>query len=281
MLVATGAAAFRFLVLRGVGEDVKREAGARAARLGRGAAFAALLAALVRAPLQAVELRDPLSPILPQARALILHTWWGGVWGVQLVLAVCVAIFYSRARAGGKADWALAGGSSVLLAMTLPMSGHAIGSETWTALAVSADAVHVLSASVWLGAMLVLAAALAQGQEPERAPVKGALVAAFSPLALAAAGGALTSGLVSAWLHLRMFSDLWTTPYGSWLFRKLVGVGLMAACGAYNWKKAGPRLIRDGEVGPIRRSIRLELVLGALVLFATAVLVASPLPGDQ
>jgi putative copper export protein len=96
-----------------------------------------------------------------------------------------------------------------------------------------------------------------------------------------AAGGALVSGVVSAWLHLRMFSDLWTTPYGSWLFRKLVGVGVMAGCGAYNWKKAGPRLIRDGVEGPIRRSIRLELAVGALVLLATAVLVASPLPGDD
>jgi hypothetical protein len=54
----------------------------------------------------------------------------------------------------------------------------------------------------------------------------------------------------------------------------------MAGCGAYNWKRAGPRLIRDGEEGPIRRSIRLELVLGALVLLAAAALVASPLPGD-
>lgn len=278
MLVTTGAAAFRFLVLRGLADELKDEIGARAARMGRAAAFAAILAALMRAPLQALEIRDPFSPLLPQARALVLHTWWGEVWGAQLVLAACVALFYTRARAGK--NWALAGGASVLLAMTFPMSGHAIASETWTALAVTADAIHVLAASAWLGAMLVLAAALAQGQGTERAQVKGALVASFSPMALAAAGCALASGLVSAWLHLRVFSDLWTTPYGSWLFRKLIGVGLMATCGAYNWKKAGPRLIRDGIEGPIRRSIRLELTLGALVLLATAVLVASPLPGD-
>jgi putative copper export protein len=280
VLVATGAAAFRFLVLRGLGDVERDEASARAARIGRAAALAALLAALVRAPLQALELHDPLSPLVPQARALILHTWWGGVWGVQLVLAVCVAVCCSRARGGSKAAWALAGISSVLLAMTFPMSGHAIGSETRTALAVTADAIHVLSASTWLGAMVVLAVSLAQGRGPARAQVAGALVAAFSPLALAAAGGALASGVVSAWLHLGTLSALWRTPYGSWLFRKLVGVGLMAGCGAYNWKKAGPRLIRDGEMGPIRRSIRLELTLGALVLLATAVLVASPLPGE-
>jgi copper transport protein len=201
------------------------------------------------------------------------------VWIAQLVLAVCVALFYSRARAG--TGWALAAGSSILLAMAFPMSGHAYGSETWTAVAVTADAVHVLAASTWLGAMVVLASALAVGGSGEHAQLKGALVAAFSPMALLAAGCAVVSGVVSAWLHFRAFSDLWTTPYGSWLFRKLIGVGLMAACGAYNWKRAGPRLILHGEEGPIRRSVRLELVFGALVLLATAVLVASPLPGDQ
>ncbi|MFI5281003.1 MAG: copper resistance D family protein [Gemmatimonadales bacterium] len=279
MLVATGAAAFRFLVVRGLGAEEQAEAAARAARLARAAALVAILAALMRAPLEALEIRDPLSALLPQARALVLHTWWGKVWAVQLVLAACTMFFYSRARAGR--NWVLAGGSSVLLAMTFPLSGHAIGSETWTGLAVTADAIHVLAASTWLGTMVLLAVTMAQGQGSARAQVAGALVAAYSPMALAAAGSALASGLVSAWLHLRAFSDLWTTPYGSWLLRKLVGVGLMAGCGAYNWKRAGPRLIRDGDERPIRRSMRLELTLGALVLLATAVLVASPLPGED
>ena len=276
MLVATGAAAFRFIVTRALDAEERDAAGARAAGLARAAAVLASVAVLLRAPLQALEIRDPLAPLMPQTRALVLHTWWGKVWLVQLVLALSVTFFYARARAGK--NWTLAGVSSVLLAMTFPMSGHAVGSETLTALAVTADAVHVLAVSTWLGAMLVVAAALAQ--QPSRMQLKGALVAAFSPMALTAAACALASGLVSAWLHLRALSDLWTTPYGSWLFRKLVGVGLMAACGAYNWKKAGPRLIRDGDEAPIRRSIRLELVLGALVLLATAVLVASPLPGE-
>jgi putative copper export protein len=276
VLVATGAAAFRFLVVRRLDAAEREVAGTHAARLARAAALVAVIASLLRAPIQLLEISDPLSPLMPQARALVLHTWWGKVWLAQLVLAASAAFFYKRAQAG--TNWALAGASSILLAMTFPMSGHAFGSETWTALAVLADAVHVLAASTWLGAMFVLAAALAQGQGGAR--TAGALVAAFSPMALVAAGCALASGLVSAWLHFRMFSDLWTTPYGSWLFRKLIGVALMAACGAYNWKKAGPRLIRDGEEGPIRRSIRLELVLGALVLLATAALVATPLPGD-
>jgi len=274
VLVATGAAAFRFIVLRHQPGAVANEEGSRAARLARAAAFAALLAALARAPIQLWDISDPLSPLLPQARALVLHTWWGKVWIAQMLLAACAAFFYSRARAGKL--WKPAAGSSVLLAMTFPMSGHAIGSETWTWLAVSADAVHVLAAGAWLGAMLVLAFALARAE----GAIKGALVAAFSPMALAAAGFSLLSGAASAWLHLRLFSDLWTTPYGSWLFRKLVGVALMAGCGAYNWKKAGPRLIRDGDERPIRRSISLELTLGALVLIATAILVATPLPGD-
>jgi putative copper export protein len=284
VLVATGAAAFRFLVLArlaGEGaEDFSRRAAERAAQLGRGAALLALAACLARFPVQLLDIRDPESALGPQARALALHTFWGEVWLVQLLLAALVGIAYTVARRGRLSAWSAAAAFSILLAWTPALSGHAIGSERLAGLAVLADGVHVLAAGAWLGALLVLLTALALRDEAG-SPLAGALVASFSPLALSAAAAALVTGAIAAWLHLGAVSDLWRSRYGQRLLFKLGAVGLMALCGLYNWRRAGPALQRHGDAGPIRRSARAELVIGALVLLITTVLVVTPPPGDD
>jgi putative copper export protein len=236
VLVATGAAAFRFLVLArlaGSGaEDFSRRAAERATQLGRRAALVALAACLARFPLQLLDIRDPESALGPQARALALHTFWGEVWFVQLLLAALVGIAYTVARRGRLGAWSAAAAFSILLAWTPALSGHAIGSERLAGLAVLADGVHVLAAGAWLGALLVLLTALTlPGEGPNLA---GALVGSFSPLALSAAAAALVTGAVAAWLHLGAVSDLWRSRYGQRLLFKLGAVGLMALCGLYN-----------------------------------------------
>jgi copper transport protein len=71
-------------------------------------------------------------------------------------------------------------------------------------------------------------------------------------------------------------ADLWTTPYGQVLVRKLVLVGVVALVGAYNWRRVRPALGTDAATGRLRRSMWTELCVGLLVLLATAVLVATP-----
>ncbi|HSH46764.1 MAG TPA: CopD family protein, partial [Longimicrobiales bacterium] len=107
-----------------------------------------------------------------------------------------------------------------------------------------------------------------------------ALVNAFSPIALVFAGLVVLTGALSAWLHLGTPSALWTSGYGRVLLAKLGAVGLVAAAGAYNWRRARPRLGDVPAARRLTRSATLELAIGALVLVITAVLVATPPPGD-
>lgn len=286
ILVQVGAAAFRFLVLprvRGIGaEALHRRAAERAAGLAVAAACLTIVAALARLPLQLLDIRDPLAPLAPQARALILQTMWGKAWFAQLGAAVLSLAGFAFARGGRRSGaWVLAAGASAALAFTPAFAGHAIGSERLAGLAVAADGVHVLAAGAWLGAMVVLYAGITLPREIDQAGLAGALIASFSPLALASAAALGLTGAIASWLHLGVVAALWQSRYGRRLLVKLGAVGLVALLGAFNWRRAGPKLMYDNDVEPMQRSIRAELMVGVLVLFATAVLVATPPPGEE
>lgn len=277
VLVSTGAAAFRVLVAGRVGEDARGALVSHVARLGMVAAAVALVAALGRLPLQLIELRDPDSPLGPQASALITATMWGRAWICQLIFAAVQTVAFGWARRGSIRSWAIAVIASLCLAATPAFSGHAIGSERWPSLAVAADTLHVIGAGMWLGAIVVLFSGMAKSDSADAQR----LVAAFSPLALGAAAVVGTTGLFASWLHLGSLHFLWQSRYGKMLLLKLGAVVLMAGAGALNWRRAGPALRRTGQIGPMRRSVGAELAVGALVLLATAVLVVTPPPGEE
>jgi putative copper export protein len=101
-----------------------------------------------------------------------------------------------------------------------------------------------------------------------------ALVRAFSPVALGCAGLVVLSGVGTALLHMAELSELWGSAYGRTLLLKVAIVGLVAAAGAYNWKRLTPALGEEAGVGRLRRSATGELAAAAVVLLVTAVLVA-------
>ena len=283
VLVSTGAAAFRFLLLPRVVADEESRAilMRRAASLGRIAALLLLVAILARVPLQLAEIRNPDLPLAPQLKALMFATLWGRVWIAQLALVLILVKAFGAARKEWRPGWAWAAATAVLLAVTPALSGHAIGSERLPALAVTADVLHALGAGAWLGAMLVLFAGLAVLHQRGESPLAGALVSAFSPLAIAASTLLVVTGVVSSWLHLGALAPLWQSRYGLTLLAKLAAVGVMGLLGLYNWRRAGPALRATGNVDLMRRSIRSELLVGMLVLAITAVLVATPPPGSE
>jgi putative copper export protein len=151
-------------------------------------------------------------------------------------------------------------------------------------LAGKVNAVHILAASTWLGTLLVLAIVGIRGvirsatDGEQRARLVADLVNSFSPLALTAATIVALTGLTTAWLHLKRISALYTTSYGITLMIKLVFVLMVVLLGAFNWKRIRPTLGAEGTENTIRRSSRMELTFGALVLLATSVLVTLPSP---
>jgi copper transport protein len=281
VLLALGVVVFRTVILPGANFASAPESywaaldnGLR--RLGAGAGILVLLAAVPRFILQSSALHGSALMLEPgRAAALLFDTAWGIGWILQVLAgALLIVAALRRSRALGIAG-------ALALALTPALSGHAVGVERMTSLAIASDVVHVLGAATWIGslAMIVtLALPLAFRQGGTAHAGLAATVRAYSPVALLAAAAILLTGVAAALVHTTALSQLWTTSYGRALLIKLGVVALVAALGFHNWRRVRPRLGQTESSAHLRRSALLELTFALLVVLVTAVLVALPLP---
>jgi putative copper export protein len=293
-LLVTGACAVGLaLVPRVAGTEDDRRAIARdAARLGIGAVLALIPASFLRLADQVLALRSPGDPVLHGVDVLLTSTTWGAgfVWQCVATFVSGVGCWLAVRQPGATRWWMLAAIGALGLCATPALQGHAIGSEERTMLAVAADVAHVFGASVWLGALGVIALLSvslpsADGVvAPERATRAvarlRALVPLVPPLALPGAALLIASGVIATVMHVRNVSDLWRDEWGRYVLAKSLLVCVIVALGARNWRRLGPRLAGQRDVSALRKSLVSELLLALLVLLVTAVLVVTPLPGE-
>lgn len=291
LLVAIGAVVFRQVVLgllrrkAHASSSLADEMARGAARLGHWATGLLASVLVLRLFAQSYALHGPQSAFDPREIApMIARTVWGHGWMVQLAGVIIAGVGFHLAR-HSKRGWVLASVGAALLAVTPALSGHASSVPRFTALAVLADAIHVLGASGWLGSLFIMMVAgiPAAMRLPvqERGPAVADVVNAFSPTALTFAAMAAATGVFAAWLHLDAVSALWRTDYGRLLLLKLTIVSVVALTGAYNWLKVRPALGNDEGTRRIRRSATVELSVAVLVLAVTAILVATPTAFDE
>ena len=251
-------------------------------RVGTVAAAALLGATLLRLVAQSVAMHDGAETFSPSMiGAMLAHTLWGRAWMLQLAATVVVIAGFALAARDRRPPWMVVATSIVAIAVAMALSGHAAAVPGLAPLTVLSDTLHILGAGGWLGTLLVLVlvglpAAMRRG-DTERGAAAAALVHAFSPFALACAAVVAVTGVAAAWVHLASPSALWTTDYGRMLIRKLALLSLVVAIGAWNWRRVRPTLGDDTGTDRIRRSSIAELTVGALVLGATAFLVATPI----
>jgi putative copper export protein len=151
---------------------------------------------------------------------------------------------------------------ALFAAASLAFAGHAAAQQQ-PAGPIFADALHVLSAGVWAGGIMALATVHPpggwHGQEGRSFLVR------FGRVALIAFAITAMTGVLEAASAISSLSDLWTTPYGVVLSLKSAGVIVMVVLSALAWRR-GLGLVR------------FEAAVAILVLAATAVLAATPIP---
>jgi putative copper export protein len=258
----------------------------RAARIGLGAAVALVLLTALRLYLQTRTLIDPEEPVTAELVKAALATAWGHGWQRQAALALLSVLAFGAATAGSRLGWMVGSATGGGLGLVSGMTGHAVteraGSIGWVL-----DAAHVWAGGFWLGglAVMLLAGLGACRRVPveRRMPLIRALVGDFSRRALIFAP--LTIGL-GVWMAVRYLGwgwpfHLFETSYGTTLAAKLGLLVVIGSLGAYNWRVAQPGLSHHSGERPFRRSGWLESGFGVLLLLATAVLVALPLPGEH
>lgn len=283
LLGVIGVAAFHWLVLRAVAPFSppalagSAERGARA--LGLLLAVVLLVAVLARLVAQRAALGGVGADT--SMWSVLAATQWGWGWMLQLLgtSAALAGLLLARRSRGA---WALVLVAALMLGVSPALSGHAAATGALAPVTIVADAAHVLGAGAWIGTLLVLVLAglpatlaLPSG---ERGPAAALLVNRFSPVALGAATLLVLSGAVSAWAHLGSFGALLGSSYGRTLVVKLALVALVAALGAFHWRRARPALGSESSARSLRRSAGSELAIAAVVLLVTAILVATPPP---
>ncbi len=163
-------------------------------------------------------------------------------------------------------------------------------SFAWTAHAHALDpdglpmllqSIHLLGVAFWLGALTPLLIVARSGDLPRIA----ATASRFGAVAVWLVGGLMGAGLLLLWMLLGDPSALWTSKYGRCVMLKLILVACLLCAAAFNKLRATPRMLAGDHraVETLRASIRLELLLGGLVLAVTATLttVAGPPSLDQ
>jgi len=287
LLGLLGACAFTLLVLRrvrglGLASDLYAEdASARAKRMA--VACAAVLLAAVPARLIAQSLvlfGEPFAIV----RAVPI-TGWGRAWSLQMLGVVLAVVALTRVRGISVLAWRATAAGGIAVALGFSFSGHAAAARIAPSLAIIVDCTHVLAAGAWAGTLAALAlagipAALAGPQE-SRGSDAAAIVNAFSPLALFAAGVLVATGTFAAWEQLGAFAPLFSTQYGRQLLVKLSAVAVMMAIGALNWRVLKPRLGTELAARALRRSAFREMTVAVFIVLVTAYLVASSPHGDE
>jgi copper resistance protein D len=216
--------------------------------------LAAQAQAMSGAPLAQALSRETLVAVLGE-------TLFGRVSVVRFALAVALAIVLVLLRDGGlRAAGALLSGA---LLATLAWTGHAAAEQgADRAVHLSADALHLIAAGAWVGALWPLAVAL----RTEDAALAERAARRFSTVGMASVGTLVVTGVANAWYTVGSVPALFGTGYGRLLTAKLALFGAMLALAAVNRLRLTPRLPDPRSLAQLRRNAALEALLGLVVI---------------
>lgn len=286
-----GALALHWFVLaRYAGPDAEQVRAAVNARLPRWIArigFVAVAATLARLLAQHAAVFGTEEAFSVDSLAtLLFRSNWGRSWWLAILSATVVSGVATQLRRVRTSAWVVASAAILLFALSQPLSGHPAAAEM-PSLAVATQWLHLVGAGGWVGslAMLTLLAIPTtrhtEGYSSANPDARVAgLVRAFSPTALAFAAILGITGLFTAWDNLGGFAPLWESVYGRTLMIKLGLLSVAVATGAYNWRRVLPVLGEAQSTERLRRSSLIELAAALMVVAVTAVLVATPMPGE-
>ena len=200
-----------------------------------------------------------------------LHTDFGQAQCVRLLLLGFTAFFLAWVLEGVDRERSrledLAWPLSAALALTFSIVGHPQTTAP-RALSVLLDALHVLAMAAWVGGLVMLAAALL----PRRETVEEAVaLPVFSQVAFVSVCVLAVTGSYAAWRGVGSLHAILSTQYG-----RLVTIKVVLFIGLIGLGYLSRRALAQRFSEQLRRGVLVEIGVAAVVLAATAVLVAEP-----
>ena len=243
-------------------------------------AWSLLILAVVRLTSQGVTLSGSLQALrFGDLADLVIASTWGRGWLLQVAATITLLVGLRGSR---PTRWSAMAGITGALAISASFLGHPAAVPDVRGLAMSLDAIHVLAAGGWVGAIIMLAIAalplIPSVPAAHRVETLRSLLRAFTPLALSCAAVLAVTGAIGGWLQLRDLGLILGSDYGLVLFRKIVVVLLIAALGAYHWRVVQPSVGSDRSLRLLRGSLVLDVALVVLVLVLTVILTGTAPP---
>lgn len=221
----------------------------------------------------AAMMGQPLADLAwPTVEAIAGGTDIGRAFLMRLGLLLAAALLVRKQPASAAVLYGLA-------LVTLAWSGHAAVGEGMLGLAHRInDAVHLLAAGLWLGAIGWLAAlAFCPSHTDESAHLLLAAMRRFAPLGVLLVGIVTLTGLANGLfiVGLPLGTELFAIAYGQVLAAKVCLVGLMLLCAARHATLARVALSREpDDQGYTATLIAVRRSLGGELLFAAGVIAA-------
>lgn len=233
------------------------------------AVVAAVGATLAVLPIEAASIGDGWSDALDQAviGAVLTGTSDGQAWAMQAVAAALLVAFRfvpTRAMLGGMA------GAAALWLLGLTFAGHAVMDEGWLGVFHRGnDALHVLTAGAWFGALVPVLLILPRLAQPEDRSSAALALRRFSRAGHAAVAFVLLTGAANAALVLGRWPTDLASPYEALLNLKVLVVLAMVGLALLNRYVLLPRL--PSSLSALRRATLAELPLGLAAITLVAV----------
>jgi putative copper resistance protein D len=235
--------------------------------------------------LQAQQMSErPLAAVFSEGMVwtVLSDTDFGSVWLVRfaLIVLLALALYWFGFTEPANQKWsrgitlALAAG----LVGTLALVGHAgAGAGIEGNVHLSADILHLVAASAWVGALVPLAVLLGAARRSEdHASLLVAREATlrFSTLGIASVGTLLATGIVNSWVLAGTVPALIGTGYGRLLLVKVALFLVMLSIAAVNRLRLTPDLVQELDVSARQDALRqlrnnslVEATVGAIILF--------------
>lgn len=188
------------------------------------------------------------------------------------------------------------------------MLSHNSAATFLPSVAVFADWVHFMAVSTWVGGLFyfsaILLSSIKSEKEDKSAYHLSVILPQFSLIASASLGIIGVTGIYMAWIHLHTLDSLFYTQYGNNLIIKLSAALPMVLFGAYHQVKLHKSILLMASIGGSRkgsqqhmnttnnntannavskfgRTVKIESVIGIVVLFAASLLTITSPPSQM
>ena len=227
---------------------------------------------LAFASLSGSKLTDPTFGAQLQAFVFQLELLRVAMISSAMALVVALGAALVRRRSGMVALAVL----SILALLPLSLAGHAADAPSHDT-AVTALAVHLVSAVVWVGGLLALAML-----RPLLGTALGVSVQRYSTLAGWCFAGVAVSGLANAWIRVGSIDNLGSS-YGALVILKVVALAVLGIAGWQQRSRVVDRIATDPLAGRLfGRLALIELVvMGAAFALGTVLSRSAPPPMDM